>query len=124
VRDWAEFKGDPGAGSIPSRYRKAAVLTLDKTVQDERQKMRGGQHAVAFALGTAVMVGALPEGQTFGQDPEDDERYMVSLRIGRDALRATAGLWSSGCLLEVPKGTLVDKSELPVEHVPDYMPLV
>lgn len=124
--DWAEFEAAPESGKTPRNYRMAAILNVDSQKLDRAQEYYGGTHAVAYALGTAIMVGVMPENKSFSTESEPDEAYAVAMRIGRGVLRATAGLWLSEGAIIVPAGS-VHKAPIPtmpVEHISVDIPLV
>src|ERR1019366_8818813 len=57
IDKWVTFAGDRDAGHLPSQYKRAGVIIFERAPIDDEYRQSGGRHAVAFALGSAVMIG-------------------------------------------------------------------
>lgn len=123
VDDWAVFVGDPAAGVIPRWYREGAIVNIEREALDDLQQREGGRHAAAYALGSMIMVGELPNG--FGHEMTDEDRYAVGMRIGKGTLMMTAGLWlPEDRRLLVPADSLHRMETAPVYRFPVNIPLI
>jgi hypothetical protein len=118
---WAEFSGDEAAGFLPASYHQVGIVRARRVDLDvERVKNPDGRLAVAWALGEAVMVSEVPEGVRV-HTSEDSVAF--GMRIGRDALRAAAGIWTPDNQLHVPEetGAIQAGRRLSLAEVPPHL---
>jgi hypothetical protein len=89
-----QFRGAKDAGHTPKGYPEVGIIAFSKREVDAQQEQFGGVHAVIYALGSTVMVGAKEEQEIFHELDDDPGYYQVAMGIGKKALIASAGLWS------------------------------
>jgi hypothetical protein len=125
ITNWRVYPGIRTAGRTPKGYPEAAIIALSKAETDAEQARRDGSvHAVAYKLGSTVMVGAMLDQEIFGI--EDNNRcYRVAMGIGKDALTVTAGLWTSETReLWVPNAVIEDGGRVSADAVPIDVPFL
>ena len=126
IKGWVAFEPNRAAGRTPRQYPEAGVISvgyrdLEQFVDYFDEAEREAKYAVAYKLGTAVMVGTMPEDQTFGRSTD---RYQVAMRIGSGVLEATAGVWlPDSRSLVVPQDGARADGRMPVSEVPQSIPL-
>ena len=94
ITNWVEFPGDPEAGWLPRSYHKAGIILFDREKMDTARNEYGGEHAVAYALGSAVMYGISHEKEIFRQKKDDEANYAIAMGIGKGVLSAVPGIWT------------------------------
>jgi hypothetical protein len=129
IDNWLTFYGDMDSSRLPSGYKRAGIISFDKEPIDDEQYFYGGRHAVAFALGSAVMIGLAhnPEAEIFGSEPGNDKRYATAMRIGKGTLQATVGIWSDKKGFLAPPSnasSLAPSTGFKLESIPDGIPIV
>jgi hypothetical protein len=96
VGAWRQLDGVEGSGNRPATYTHAGVLATAKQELLNRAAEQNALPAVAYTVGEAVMAAAIP-----GIDPNSVDRdslepwqpLQVGMRLGRDALRLTIGVY-------------------------------
>jgi hypothetical protein len=113
--DRPSFPGNKASGLVPSTYRMAAVMEIDREKLDSLRDRMGGVHAVSYDIGTAAMVGVNEDGGNFSVSPDDENFYQVAMRVGRGALRAAPGLWvHEQRRFSVPNTAIIAQSLIPL----------
>lgn len=123
LRGWEEIDGFEESGLRPAHYRRAAIMGIEQDVMDDLQVREGGEHALAYALGSAVMVAALPDG--FGYESDDPGRYKVADRVGKGMLLTVPGLWiADERRIVTSEEALHVVRVVPTEEVPSTVPML
>ena len=99
--DWVEVPAYEASGNLAKDYQQSAVLT---STVDNLSRLRADfscndelpRDAVAYRLGTAVMVGVFNAGQYFGLHPAERDVEMVAFGVGKGVLNASMGIWTLG----------------------------
>jgi hypothetical protein len=99
---WEHFAADPTSGRLPRSQKEVALLTVsEEHIKEERRRLAESgtesKVAVAWALGEAVMIGAMP-----GWDDEETRAQTFGMRVGPEPLRVTAALWLPDNRVYVP----------------------
>jgi|GEM_PF-6813671 len=93
IPNWQSTPGDPNSGLLPRNYASDLLISVDKDTIDGYMNRKGGQQAVVYALGSAVMVGVDPmRTRIFAEHPDDEDRYAIGMGIGRGRLWAAMGV--------------------------------
>jgi hypothetical protein len=103
VPSWIRTGGFQDSGKRPATYRRAVQMATNLNALVEQARRYNAEPAVAFAAGSAVLAASIPaeellEDRKFaheadGSAPED---WAVTMRVGRDDLRSTLGIWHPG----------------------------
>ena len=83
IENWASFEGNQSSGWTPPNYKEAGILLIDKQSLDEEQVKHGGKQAVAYALGTTVMIGYGQSPFLFAHNKMEEDRYIIAMGIGK-----------------------------------------
>jgi hypothetical protein len=112
------FEGLRDHTVLPCDFPEVGVIAISKEETDREQRDNGGIHAVAYALGSTVMVGVMEKREIF-QILADEDQYAVAMGIGHSDLIATSGLWSPDTKqLWTPETSIVDKGRYAVGQQP------
>ena len=128
---WVSYEGIGSAGNTPRNYAAAAIILVDRETMDAalRGHDEDNMHpAVAYKLGTAVMVGASSKYKILGLEHEDDPDYKVAMRIGKGPLDAQVAIETQyvgkrRLYLPLEEGVRAGPV-MPIAEVPDTVPLV
>ena len=124
---WVSFDGLETSGRTPRNYTAAGIILIDRERMDALRlanRATNDHDAVAYKLGTTVMIGKGPRNGILGLENERDEDYQVAMRIGRGTLVAQVGLQKNGQSY-IPLGSGVRAGDiLPVCDIPDTIPLI
>ncbi len=123
ITNWVSYAGIAESGRRPKDYPEAAILGISKEEVDAYAAEHGGQHAVAYVLGSRVIIGTMLEDEIFGVS-EDGEQYRVAMGIGKGVLQATAGLYLPHKRLWVPSAPIEDMGRMPADQVPVTVPFL
>lgn len=125
VDSWQSFEGSHLSSRMPRGYPRVALIAIEKTVLDEFQASLGGQQAVAYALGSTVMVGTVEKQTRFlGDYPDDPSRYAVGMRIGQGPLHAAIALRTGTGDVVVPPVGMSSGQAYELAEWPSSVPLV
>ena len=104
----------------PSKFEYAGVLAVERETVDALVEEHGMRHAVAYKLGRAVMVGTLPEANTFfTENPQNSDQYAVGMRIGSGPLIAHAGVAAGNDFLALTDPSRAKVGVIKVAHSTD-----
>jgi len=127
--DWVKHEGDETAGLLPRNFNLAAIILIDREEMDNRLSVNGSKPAVAYKLGSAVMLGHSSEYQILGLENPDDEDYRVAMGIGKGPLEAGAGVvfrggnsYYAGMMYDPLVKGVRQGSIVPIPEVPPSIP--
>lgn len=128
---WASYEGFRGSGVTPNKYGAAAIILVDRESMDAALRKHSADHAqqaVAYRLGSAVMVGTSTDHKLLGLEHEDDADYKVAMRIGKGPLDAQVAIethyyGSKRLFLPLDKGVRSGPI-IAIPEVPPSVPLV
>lgn len=119
ISNWVSYPGQDESGRLPPNYNEFGVLNIDKQLLQDYLFVHGGRHAVAYALGSTVMVGVTLKTHMFSIERDDDANLQVAMGIGKKVLNATAGIlkWDNTFVTGpdlISEGPRMARQELPV----------
>jgi hypothetical protein len=100
---WIRTAGFQDSGRRPATYRRAMQMSTNLPALVEQARRYNAEPAVAFAAGSAVLAASIPAEELL-EDAKDIRRidepapedWAVTMRVGRDDLRSTLGIWHPG----------------------------
>lgn len=95
--EWLTFDGRNDSGQIlPKNFKAVAELSADKTVVEDLVSLGQVRPAIAYKLGTTMMVGFNDENPNnlFTVSTDTPHRMRIGMRVGRDALQAAIGVYN------------------------------
>ena len=124
IEDWVRFEGNKKSGRLPSDYLDAGILQIDESKMRDLISVRGGREAVAYRLGSAVMIGYAEHSTLFSNDPQDKTKRQVAMGIGKGELDATVGVWTWENQFATLQGLATKGRRMPTGNVPNWVTLV
>ncbi|HSX07098.1 MAG TPA: hypothetical protein VLG92_05255 [Candidatus Saccharimonadia bacterium] len=134
--NWSKFEGDPTATNLPiPRWAHfAGIVAVESDTMDRaREATRGGRDALAIKFEEAVVIGALPEGQSFAGGVEEGYE-LVAARILRGPLEmmpgrvlGEIGIFGHGGFQFHPAPPPMGEEfrmRVPIEEVPTRIPIL
>lgn len=126
--NWLTAPGDPRGPwlPIPSRYRLATVLAIDKAqMQAARGEYEDPRDALLLRFGGELVVGAMAPGERFVDrtDPFHVNKVSAALRAGRGEQPVVAGVYAPLEREFTPVSTQHDKF-VPVGLMPANVPIL
>lgn len=121
--DWVSADGHGKSGRLPKKYLRSAVISADVWSSDCSMSQSPLRPAVAYRLGSAVVVGVLDNENTFGVAPDDPNRDVVAMGIGKGVLDAAMGLWTPDREF-IPASDVRMDGTYPNQELPAYIPRV
>ncbi len=125
ILSWNTFAADRDSGRLPRSQEKIGIITVgEDLVREERRRLAEcgieSKVAVAWALGEAVMVGAVP-----GWDIETSDAHTTfGMRIGPEPLSTALALWLPDNRVHVPETGFTElRQTLTLEQVPKGVPI-
>lgn len=92
ILPWVEYPGDPAAGPLQKDFPTAGISSVPVwALRPQRHDLDRIRPAIAWAYGRQVLVGEIDASEL--DTMNDDDTYRFAMRIGRQALKVTAGLW-------------------------------
>jgi hypothetical protein len=93
ILSWAEYPADPAAGSLQKDFPTAGISSVPVwALRPQHHDLDRIRPAIAWAYGRQVLVGEIDSSEL--DTMNDDDTYRFAMRIGRQALKVTAGLWA------------------------------
>lgn len=124
ISDWVEFEGNKDSGWLPSEYLEAGILEIDRNRMNDVLCVHGGREAVAYKLGSTVMVGHSDKSPLFSRDPENSRNRQVAMCIGKETLAATVGVWTYRNEFISAPAIVTKGNRIPTRQVPTWVTLV